>query len=273
MGPLVRLSMGVIALTMAAVAAIGGYASSRGDARPDALRALAQAQANQALAQAGFGWARLAIDGSVGQLQGDAPDEPARADLERRARDLLSPYMGLPGVFLGLDNRVRVRPRQRAVALAGAASDPYGSLPPTGAGRPAQAGTAAPLRGAACEAAFQGALGGEEIHFRAASTQLEPAARLLVKRLGTVASRCPGWRLVVEGHADARGDAAVNERLARRRAASVAAELLLQGAAVEQLETVGLIDELRVAASGVPLEGAAAAGRRVSFRFLQAEAD
>jgi outer membrane protein OmpA-like peptidoglycan-associated protein len=268
--------MGVIALTMAAVAALGGYAGSRGDARPDALRSLAQTQANQALAQAGFGWARLAIDGSVGQLQGDAPDEPARAALERQARDLLSPWMGLPGVFLGLDNRVRMRPRQRMAALAGTGFDPSVSLPPTGAGRPTRAATEAPLRGAACEAAFQGALGGEEIHFRAASTQLEPPARLLVKRLGTVASRCPGWRLVVEGHADARGDAAVNERLARRRASSVAAELLLQGAAVEQLETVGLIDEVRAAASAAAPDAAAAAaaaGRRVSFRFIQAEAD
>jgi outer membrane protein OmpA-like peptidoglycan-associated protein len=263
--------MGVIALTVAAVAAIGGYAAARGDGRPDALRALAEAQASQVLAQAGFGWARLAIDGSVGQLRGDAPDEPARADLERRARDLLSPYMGVPGIFLGLDNRVRVRPRQRAAAASGV--DPYASLPPTGAGQAMRPASEAPLRGLACEAAFQGALGGEAIQFRAASTQLEPSARLLVKRLGTVASRCPGWRLVVEGHADARGDAAVNERLARRRAASVAAELLLQGAAVEQLETVGLIDAPPSAASGAPPEGAAALGRRVSFRFIQAEAD
>lgn len=271
MGPLVRLSMGVIALTMAAVAAIGWYAGSAGDARPTELRVLAQGEANRVLAQAGFGWARLRIDDSVGLLQGDAPDEPARAALERQARDLLSPWMGLPGVFLGLDNRVRVRPRQRSDA------DVYAGLPPAGAGLPAKgARPDSRLRSPACEAAFQGALGGEEIHFRAASTQLEPPARLLVKRLGTVAARCPGWRLVVEGHADARGDAVVNERLARRRAASVAAELLLQGAAVEQLETVGLIDAARAAASGAAPEAAAAgaaAGRRVTFRFVQAEAD
>lgn len=270
-------------LTMVAVAAIGWYAGSLGHARPAELRGLAQGEANLKLAQAGFGWARLHIDDGVGLLQGDAPDEPARAALERQARDLLSPWMGLPGVFLGLDNRVRVRRRQRNDA------DVYAGLPPTGAGpasgsghsaRAVAATGAAPpdarLRGPACEAAFEGALGGEEIRFRAASALLEAPARLVVKRLGTVAGRCPGWRLVVEGHADARGDAAVNERLARRRAASVAAELLLQGAAVEQLETVSLIDGPRPAANAAAPDVAAAhaaAGRRVTLRFVQVEAD
>jgi len=265
MGPWVRLSMGIIALTLAAVATVGWYAGSRGDSRPEALRALAQAEADRRLAQAGFDWAHLRIDGSVGLLHGDAPDEPARASLERHARELLSPWMGLPGVFLGLDNRVRVRPRQRA------APDVYAGLPPAGAGARSGAHPESRLRGPACEAAFEGALGGEEIHFRTASAQLEAPARQLLKRLGAVAGRCSGWRLVVEAHADARGDAAGNDRLARRRAASVAAELLLHGAAVEQLETASLIDLPRPAAGAA--SATVEAGRRVTFRFVQVEAD
>jgi outer membrane protein OmpA-like peptidoglycan-associated protein len=250
---------------------LGWYAATFGAARPAELRVRAQVGATQALADAGFPWARLKISDSVGVLHGDAPDEPARAALERRARELLAPYMGLPGVFLGLDNRVRVRTRQ-------AHAETYADLPPTGAGLAASVASADPVTGrglgAACSAAFEAALGGEAIHFRAASSQLEAPARPLLKRLGSVAVRCPAWRVIVEGHADGRGDTAVNERLARRRAASVAAELLLQGVPIGQLETVGLVTPAASTPGGAAADAlAAAAGRRVAFRFVQAEAD
>lgn len=273
MGPLVRVGAWGTFLSVAACLMLGWYAATFGAARPAELRARAQVGATQALADAGFPWARLKISDSVGVLHGDAPDEPARAALERRARELLTPYMGLPGVFLGLDNRVRVRARL-------AQAEAYADLPPTGAGLPRAASVALadPMAhqglGAACSAAFEAALGGEAIHFRAASSQLEAPARPLLKRLGAVAVRCPAWRVVVEGHADGRGDPAVNERLARRRAASVAAELLLQGVPIGQLETVGLVTPSASTAGGAAPDAlAAAAGRRVAFRFVQAEAD
>ncbi len=273
MGPLVRVGAWGTFLSVAACLMLGWYAATFGAARPAELRVRAQVGAAQALADAGFPWARLKISDSVGVLHGDAPDEPARAALERRARELLAPYMGLPGVFLGLDNRVRVRARL-------AHAETYADLPPTGAGLPQAASVASadPVAGrglgAACSAAFEAAVGGEAIHFRAASSQLEAPARPLLKRLGSVAVRCPAWRVVVEGHADGRGDTAVNERLARRRAASVAAELLLQGVPIGQLETVGLVTPSASTAGGAAPDAlAAAAGRRVAFRFVQAEAD
>lgn len=270
MGPLVRVGVWGTLLSVAAWLGLGWYAASWGAAQPARLRAQAQAQATQALADAGFPWARLKVSDSVGVLQGDAPDEPARAALERRARDLLSPYMGLPGVFLGLDNRVRVRARHTP---APAQAEVYASLPPTGAGR-AAAVSADPLAGqglgAACAAAFEAAQGGEAIHFRAASSQLEAPARPLLKRLSAVAQRCPAWRVVVEGHADGRGEAVVNQRLAQRRAASVAAEMLLLGVPIAQLETVGLV---AAAPTGAADPLAVAASRRVAFRFVQTEPD
>lgn len=255
-------------MSAAATIALGWYAVSHGDARPAHLSSLAQDRASAALVDGGYPWARLRISGSVAVLQGEAPDEPARAALEAGARDLLSPYMGLPGVFLGLENRVRVRPRQRADLLAG--------LPPTGAGvpgtDPATTDTARAGLGASCEVAFHAALGGEVIRFRAASTQLDPAAHLVIRRLGAVAARCPGWRLVIEGHADSRGDPAVNDRLARRRAAAVAAELLLEGVPVEQLETAGVVVD--VSSGGrVADRNLEALSRRVAFRFVQTEAN
>lgn len=265
MGPLARVGAWGAVLSAVAVIALGWHAATQGSARPVHLRELAREHATTALSEGGFPWARLTITDSVGVLLGDAPDEPARAALEARARDLLAPYMGLPGVFLGLDNRVRVRARQRVDALA--------DLPPTTLGAPSTAAPAArETLGASCAAAFQAALGGEEIRFRAASAQLDPAARLVLRRLGSVASRCPGWRLVIEGHADARGDPAVNDRLARRRAAVVAAELLLESVPVEQLETMGVVVATPPGRRAQDAERDASS-RRVAFRFVQTEAD
>lgn len=259
MGPLARVGAWSAVLATSAVLLLGGWAFSRGAAQPAQLRAKAQEQANAALSDAGFGWARLRISESVGVLTGEAPDEPSRAALEARARDLLSSYMGLPGVFLGLDNRVRVRPRLRADLLA--------ELPAPGAGRsPSTSATPA-----ACEAAFRAALGREGVVFRAGSFQLEPSARNLMRRIGPVVARCPGWRLVLEGHADGRGDSATNERLARRRASAVAAELLLQGVAVEQLETIAVVADVPAAQGGAD-SLALAASRKVAFQFIQTEA-
>ncbi|MCK6426429.1 MAG: OmpA family protein [Burkholderiaceae bacterium] len=261
MGPLAKVGAWGTLLSVAALLLLGAHAGTRGAGEPARLREAAQQQAGEALAQAGFGWARLKIVDSVGVLQGEAPDEPARAALEAQARELLSSYMGLPGVFLGLDNRVRVRPRHRSADL-------LAELPPTGAGSTGPAGAAG--LGSACAAAFEAAQGGESIPFRAASSQLEPASKALLRRLASVAARCPHWRLVVEGHADDRGEAGANERLARRRANAVAAELLLQGVPVEQLEALGVVDVLppgRAADARL-----LAASRRVDLRFVQAEA-
>ena len=75
------------------VVAMGLYAGLAGASQPQRLKELAQERAAAALLDAGFPWAKLRIDDSVGVLIGDAPDEPARAALERRARDLLGPYI------------------------------------------------------------------------------------------------------------------------------------------------------------------------------------
>lgn len=267
MGPLAKVGAWGTLLSVAALLLLGGHAVTRGAGEPARLREAAQQQAGEALAQAGFGWARLKIVGSVGVLQGEAPDEPARAALEARARDLLDDYMGLPGVFLGLDNRVRVRPRHRSADL-------LAELAPTGAGpaggtAPGGGGSGTGL-GAACGAAFEAAQGGESIPFRAASSQFDPASKALLRRLASVAARCPHWRLVVQGHADDRGDAAVNERLARRRAQAVAAELLLQGVPPEQLETLGVVEVLSAGRSADARQ--LAMSRRVDLRFVQVEA-
>lgn len=258
-GPMGRLGAMLAVVCALLVVAMGLYAGLAGASQPQRLKELAQERAAAALLDAGFPWAKLRIDDSVGVLIGDAPDEPARAALERRARDLLGPYMGLPGVFLNLENRVRVRPRLRAEALL--------ELEPPGAGVPPVGSSAVTSTrsdgAAACAASFEAALGRETVQFRSGSTQLDGASRLVLRRLAAVLSRCPAWRLLVVGHPDARGDALTAERLSRKRASVIAAELLLEGALVEQLETLALVDEPG---------GGAVRPRRIEFRFLQAEA-
>jgi phosphate binding protein len=61
------------------------------------------------------------------------------------------------------------------------------------------------------------------IQFRAASTRLDPAA---IARLAALAKQARGRSLLVVGHSDAEGDAAMNHHLARARAERVAAQLL-----------------------------------------------
>jgi len=63
------------------------------------------------------------------------------------------------------------------------------------------------------------------IHFNTGEAALNPRARAAVEALVARMADHPGWTLAVEGHADARGDAALNERLSQERAQMVAARL------------------------------------------------
>jgi outer membrane protein OmpA-like peptidoglycan-associated protein len=63
------------------------------------------------------------------------------------------------------------------------------------------------------------------IHFNTGDAALNPRARAALDKLVAQVTDHPEWRLAVEGHADARGDEAVNERLSQERAQVVSARL------------------------------------------------
>lgn len=244
---------------------LGWAVFAHGDGRPDLLRQRAEARVNDTLTQAGYGWAHLRIDDSTGQLTGEAPDERSRSALRDAAPQLLAPYMGVPGLFLRIDDRVGLNERlpQRPPALPGEPEvDLLSLLAAPGAG--VTAAGDGPGQ-AACERAFRSVQAGRPIRFKPASAQLDPGTLPLIRQLAALALRCKQWRVVVEGHADASGDKAQNNLLSQRRAASVAAAMMLEGVPLERLGSVGMGDSAPIVPAQDPQ--ASAQNRRIEFRI------
>lgn len=264
---------------------LGWAVFAHGDGRPELLRQRAEARANSALAQAGYGWAHLRIDDAAAALTGAAPDERSRAALREDAPRLLDPYMGVPGVFQRIDDRLALNeslPPRPPAPPAEPEIDLLSLLPAPGAGLPT-ASTASAARGSAgtalttasrpagpsqtaCERAFQSVQSARPIRFKPASAQLDSSAMPLIQQLAALALRCNQWRVVVEGHADASGDKQQNDRLSQRRAASVAAAMMLEGVPLERLSSVGMGASSPLTAAQD--EQASAQNRRIEFRII-----
>jgi peptidoglycan-associated lipoprotein len=75
------------------------------------------------------------------------------------------------------------------------------------------------------------------IHFTTADATLAPRARAAIDELAAGAAAHGGWSFIVNGHADARGEADFNVRLSELRAAAVAARLEAAGIPVSRLRT------------------------------------
>ncbi len=209
---------------MAALGLVGsGWV--RGDLRPAQLTQRAQASADTALMQAGFGWARLEVENSTGRLKGQAPDQDSLVQLQRAAAGLLAPYMGVPGVFLTLEQHLDV------ASAAPAASTKTASTPTAAA---ASAGGMVGSMG--CERALRIAFSRTVIRFVPGSVAIDsPAARKAIGDVATVVKACPEWRVVVTGPIDSRAE--VDGQLADQRARAAAAVLIMAGVPLQQIDT------------------------------------
>ena len=92
---------------------------------------------------------------------------------------------------------------------------------------------------ATCNIAFARALTGKTIEFQTASASIRPSSTALLDSLVQIAGRCSNFKMTVEGHTDAVGDAAVNLKLSEARAAAVDSYLTQKGVADEQLTARG----------------------------------
>ena len=90
-----------------------------------------------------------------------------------------------------------------------------------------------------CNIAFARALTGKTIEFQTASASIRPSSTALLDSLVQIAGRCSNFKMTVEGHTDAVGDAAVNLKLSEARAAAVDSYLTQKGVADEQLTARG----------------------------------
>lgn len=76
---------------------------------------------------------------------------------------------------------------------------------------------------------------GVELYFRTAESRLDAASTDRLSRLGELLAELDDVAIVVEGHADARGDVEYNERLSAERAAAVRDALVDAGVAQERI--------------------------------------
>jgi len=80
---------------------------------------------------------------------------------------------------------------------------------------------------------------GREIPFDAGSTEISPAARRAIERLGQALADQPSAHLRIIGHTDDSGPADYNATLSLQRAKVVAALLTAQGVPAERIESEG----------------------------------
>ncbi len=269
------------ALGVAGLLLVAGVLLDRLQTQAGLIRQRTEAQADAALAQAGFPWARLQIDNDTGRLLGNAPSDTARMEALRVATRLLAPAIGWPGVFARLEDGQRVslaytlRAPQVVPTRVPTMLSPlvapvvHPVLLPLTPALPASISTGthdAPLTAAECRDALTRAQGAERVLFDSGAVQPTAASLRLLDRLAPLAHACPGATLNVQGHTDVLGDADQNLRLSLRRAEAVVAALAARGMAAAQLSAEGL-------GASRPLDGAATAqahmhNRRIEFHWV-----
>lgn len=105
---------------------------------------------------------------------------------------------------------------------------------------------------AGCDADFAKALAGRTIEFDTGAASIRPVSTPVLDSLVQVAGRCSNFRMTVEGHTDATGNAAANLTLSTARATAVEDYLAKAGVARAQMRAVGFGQTKPVDTSGTP---------------------
>jgi outer membrane protein OmpA-like peptidoglycan-associated protein len=121
--------------------------------------------------------------------------------------------------------------------------------------------------GVAASLATTGAFTFRDLRFRTGSATLQAGATAELDALATYLREQPTIRILIEGHTDARGAAAANQRLSEDRARTVYDYLLAQGIPADRLGYQGLGENQPVAVNETP-EGRAR-NRRVVCRIIR----
>jgi photosynthetic reaction center cytochrome c subunit len=105
---------------------------------------------------------------------------------------------------------------------------------------------------ASCDADFARALAGKTIEFDTGKATIRAASTPVLDSLVQVAGRCSNFKMSVEGHTDAVGNAASNMTLSQTRAAAVEDYLAKSGVANGQMAAAGFGQTRPVDTSGTP---------------------
>jgi len=108
-----------------------------------------------------------------------------------------------------------------------------------------------------------------DINFATATATLEPGAKTYLDKVAKLLRSVPNMSLMIKGHADNTGSAAVNERLSSERASAVRNYLILQNIASIRLNAQGFGSSLPVS-ENTSAEGRAK-NRRVELEILKNE--
>ena len=119
----------------------------------------------------------------------------------------------------------------------------------------------------ACQASLDKVTRSGHINFATDSATLESSSFDTLDRLAAAAKSCPGVRIAIEGHTDAEGSVAYNQRLSVRRAKAVVTYLVKAGADRKQLEAAGYGLSRPVAPNDT--EHNMAKNRRIEFSVRQ----
>lgn len=103
------------------------------------------------------------------------------------------------------------------------------------------------------------------IRFGQSSAEIDPASEVLLDEVAGALKPCRGSIIAITGHSDAVGDASVNLRLSRERAAAVRSALVQRGLPRDSLRAAGV-------GSAQPIEGLEPedpANRRIEFSVIE----
>jgi outer membrane protein OmpA-like peptidoglycan-associated protein len=89
----------------------------------------------------------------------------------------------------------------------------------------------------------------DDVLFESGRAQLKPGAQLKLRAIGQFLRNHPDRRALVEGHTDSTGTFAENRELSQRRADSVRAQLLQEGADPAQIRSEGMGQEFPIASN------------------------
>ncbi|MBX9859935.1 MAG: photosynthetic reaction center cytochrome c subunit [Sphingomonas sp.] len=103
-----------------------------------------------------------------------------------------------------------------------------------------------------CNADFDKALAGKTIQFDTGAATVQPVSTPLLDTLTEIAGRCSNFKMLVEGHTDAVGDAAKNLTLSDSRAAAVEQYFVGKGVKADQIAAKGFGSTKPLDTSGTP---------------------
>lgn len=115
-----------------------------------------------------------------------------------------------------------------------------------------------------CESAMQSVARTGTILFRRGFATLRRGSRPTLDQIARAANTCPNLSVTIEGHTDADGPTARNQRLSERRASTVVRYLVRQGVARDRLSAVGFGEARPIVPNTSPRNKQR--NRRIEFR-------